>query len=76
MVRNRFDDAGNRTRGLVRATASRKQRHYTGKQRGPLGILLSLLLVAATGILAVTTSVPAQAATLPAGFQESVVPTA
>jgi PKD repeat protein/glucose/arabinose dehydrogenase len=73
MVRNRFDGAGNRTHGVVRATSSRPPRHRRGRRRGPLGILLSLLLLVGTGILAVTTTSSAQAATLPAGFQESVV---
>jgi PKD repeat protein len=70
MVRNRSEDGGNRTGRLVRANATWRHR---GKRRKPVGILLSLLLVAATGILTVTASPPAQAATLPAGFQESVV---
>jgi PKD repeat protein len=70
MVSNLSGD-GNRTRGLVRAGASRQ--HRTVRRRRPLGILLSLLLVVATGVLAVTTSGPARAATLPPGFRDSAV---
>jgi PKD repeat protein len=69
MVRNRSDD-GNRTGKFFRVRTARRQRR--AQHRGPLGILLSLLLLVGTGILTVTTTSSAQAATLPPGFQESV----
>ena len=48
------------------------QRPAGSRRRAP-SLLLSLLLVLATGILAAVVPTPAQAATLQPGFQESVV---
>ena len=43
------------------------------RQRRVHGILLALLLLMVTGVSVVTPAKPAEAATLPAGFSESVV---
>jgi glucose/arabinose dehydrogenase len=70
MFRNRSGDCENGDRGLVRAATTGQ--HPGSRRRAP-SLLLSLLLVLATGILAAAVPTPAQAATLPPGFQESVV---
>jgi PKD repeat protein/glucose/arabinose dehydrogenase len=70
MFRNRSGDCENGDRGLVRAATTGQ--HPGSRRRAP-SLLLSLLLVLATGILAAAVPTPAQAATLPLGFQESVV---
>jgi PKD repeat protein len=70
MIRNHPAGAGIGRSGLVRAFASRRNKKQLRRRR--LGVLLSLLLVLGTAGVAVT-SAPASAATLPAGFQESVV---
>jgi glucose/arabinose dehydrogenase len=72
MFRNRSGDGENGGRGVVRDTTTGQ--HPTGSRRRAPSILLSLLLVLATGILAAAVPSPAQAApTLPSGFQESIV---
>jgi PKD repeat protein/glucose/arabinose dehydrogenase len=72
MFRNRSGDGENGGRGVVRDTTTGQ--HPTGSRRRSPSILLSLLLVLATGILAAAVPSPAQAApTLPSGFQESTV---
>ena len=71
MVRNRSDGGKNGNNGLVRAAITGQ--HPTGGRRRASSILLSLLLMFATGIVASAIPSPAQAATLPPGFQESTV---
>ena len=72
MVRNRSGDGKNGSRGLVRTAMNgwRPRR----ERRSAIGILLSLLLVLATGIVAAAIPSPAQAATiLQPGFSEEIV---
>ena len=71
MVRNRSGDRENGNRGLVRAATTGQ--HPTGRRRRLPGILLSLLLVLATGVVAAAITSPAQAASLQPGFEEKVV---
>ena len=71
MVRNHSGDGKKRMRRLVRAAAT-EQRPTRRCRRSP-GLLLSLVLVLATGILGAAIPSAAQAATLPAGFAESIV---
>ena len=72
MVRNRSGDGKNGSRGLVRAAMN--GRRPRRERRSAIGILLSLLLVLATGIVAAAIPSPAQAATiLQPGFSEKVV---
>jgi glucose/arabinose dehydrogenase/PKD repeat protein len=71
MVRNRSHDGKNGNYGLVRAVTTGQ--HPTGRRRRAPSILLSLLLMFATGIVASAIPSPAQAATLPTGFQEFTV---
>jgi glucose/arabinose dehydrogenase len=71
MVRNRSNDGKNGNHRLVRAATTGQQ--PTGRRRRAPSIFLSLLLMFATGILVSAIPSPAQAATLPPGFQESTV---
>ena len=71
MVRNRSGDGENGNRRLGRAATTAQ--HPTGRRRRAPGILLSLLLVLATGIVATAIPSSAQAATLQPGFNEEVV---
>ena len=72
MVRNRSGDGKNGSRGVVRAAMN--GRRPRRERRSAIGILLSLLLVLATGIVAAAIPSPAQAATiLQPGFSEKVV---
>ena len=71
MVHNLSGDGEYGNRGLGRAVTNGQQPR--GRRRRSPGILLSLLLVLATGIVAAVIPAPAQAATLQPGFQERVV---
>jgi PKD repeat protein len=72
MVRNRSGDGEYGNRGLGRAVTNGQQPR--GRRRRSPGILLSLLLVLASGIVAAASPSPAQAATiLQPGFSEKVV---
>jgi glucose/arabinose dehydrogenase len=72
MVRNRSHGGKNGNYGPERAITT-GQHHPTGRRRTAPSILLSLLLMFATGIVVSAIPSPAQAATLPPGFQESTV---
>jgi glucose/arabinose dehydrogenase/PKD repeat protein len=72
MVRNHSGDGKNGSQGLARAAMNGWQPRHG--RRSAIGILLSLLLVLATGIVAAAIPAPAQAATiLQPGFRETVV---
>jgi glucose/arabinose dehydrogenase len=72
MVRNRSADGEKRGRQLRRAAATGQ--HRTPRRRRAPSIVLSLLVVLASGILTAAISSPAQAVTtLPPGFQEKIV---
>src|SRR5687768_10806249 len=71
MVRKRSGDGENGVRGRVPAATIGQ--HPTGRRRRAPSFLLSLLLVLASGIVAAAIPSPAQAATLPPGFQEKIV---
>ena len=70
MVRN---SSLNREIGTRRPAQAIAVRPHPSRQRTVNGILLTVVLVMLTGISVVATSRPAEAATLPPGFQESVV---
>ena len=70
MVRDHSGDGKTCARRLVCAAPIGQPTRRRGRSSG---ILLSLLLVLATGILGAAVPSAAQAATLPSGFQESVV---
>jgi hypothetical protein len=71
MLRKRSGDGENGVRGRVPAATIGQ--HPTGRRRRAPSFLLSLLLVLASGIVAAAIPSPAQAATLPPGFQEEIV---
>jgi glucose/arabinose dehydrogenase/PKD repeat protein len=70
LVTTRPGDGTNSPRSLAGGASSHQP---GGRRRSAQGILLSLLLVTASALAVVTTPTTAQAATLPPGFQESVV---